>query len=776
MTSKKHTRALMRAIAALGLTAISSPVAFAVAYTVVPAPGTQDWNTAASWTSTGGTTPGAAVGDTAAITGDFGGLGQTVNISATPANGITALTLGDTVASPTVPGATSVTASSGASLFGASGGLTITSNGSAGATNSISAPVSLAGGLTFGLGTNGLSVSGKISPTAAAARTIENASATTVTLGDIDLSTGATAATVTIRNGNNVGGANNVTVLNGTIADGSSVASALTIGSRLSGGTIQINGTNTYTGNTVVGLQSNQNTIIKINSDQPFGPAASGTLTMGNSAGATNTFEAIGGDRVITKNTTTINRNIAFQGTNSITFAATTLNALNTPIFTNNITATGKTVTLGSSGGSMFLNNNAVDLFRMREFTGAGTTIIASNIIENSGAAPTAQSKMVIKNSGTGTLVLAGTNSHQGGTRITSTGTVQIGNGGTSGTLDSGNSLVPVVAGTGAGTLAFNRTDAISTNIVANGPVNIVQKSGTVTLANSQFSWGNNTIGDGATASTLIVNGGVVAGSSTTSNANIATTASGTLTYRTVTLTGADTVASLGIKPGQPVWVTGGAASAASYVDAVLSATTFSVFGETLLTATPSALTFGGGSGLGTTTATTTVSNLATLGGTGAIAGAVNALTGSTIAPGAPGAAGTLSTGELTLGGATLEFDLSQSVASGNDLISVLNGGTVNFSNLTFSFTATTPGLFEVGNSYDLISTTGGFTGDVNTIATILDGSEAGLYSPAYAVSNRSGTNFLVVTFTAIPEPSTFAIAAGALALGASLLRRRKQA
>jgi autotransporter-associated beta strand protein len=444
MKTQRNTRILLAAIAALGLSAQS---VFAAAYTLTPG-GTQDWNTPATWG--GGGSPGTAAGDIANVTGDFGGVSQTVNISTTLANPLTTLlTLGDTNATP---GATTI-GTSGGSL--ALNGATIKSAGTAGAVNTISAPILLTGNLLFADAAtpaaavaNNLTVTGKITPSAGAAtRTIENSSVKTVTLGNIDISAGTTAGVLTIRAGTTGAftiGSN--IVLNGVIADGSTVASGLTLAARsgnaLGAGapgtnfsSIQINGTNTYTGATVLGSQSNINTVFKINSDQPFGPATS-AFTIGASS-AQNTLEALSSDRTITKNSTLINRPIAFQGSNSVTLAAPTkIDLSNNAVtglsfFTNNITASGKSVTLGSTGGSMNLNSaSGTELYRVRDFTGGGTTIIASNIADNSGTVPV-DSRIGLFMNGTGNLILTGSNTFQGGIRINGTGTVQLGNGGT---------------------------------------------------------------------------------------------------------------------------------------------------------------------------------------------------------------------------------------------------------------------------------------------------------------------------------------------------------
>jgi fibronectin-binding autotransporter adhesin len=771
MINKHHTRTLLGAIAALGL---SAPSAFAVNYTIASSGSPLDWNTPSSWTSTGGTIPGASTTDTALVTGAFSG-NKVVDISGSLSNGLASLTLGDSSGT----GATTISASNGASLSFAAAG-NITSAGSAGASNTISAPVTLFGGLNFVTGsTNAFSISGKITPSAAATRTIENASGQAVTLGDIDLSTGATGVVMTIRTGNNVG---NSIVLNGTIANGStSGASGLTIGSRYTvataPNTIQINGSNTYTGVTTLGVAAAK-TIYAINSDQAFGQGTgtAGKLILGGSSGALNMLQSVGTDRTITKDNVDIQRNMGAQGTLSVTVAATTIQANSVQTHTNDIVTSGKTLTLGVNSGNYYLNNNNSDLGKTTTFAGAGTTIIKSNISDT--ATMSADVKYPVIMNGTGTLVLTGTNAYQGGTRISSTGTVQLGNGGTTGSLSPGNSLTPVVSGTAAGTLAFNRSDAVSTSVTANGPIGIAQKgAGALTLSSSQFHSGSNVVGDGVSASTLVVNGSGVSASSTTSAATIASATGGGLI---VTLAGADTVSGLNLKVGQPVTITGNATTS-SYIHSISGANTFVVYGATLLPAANSQLNFGAGSALGTSAATTTVKNLSTLAGTGSIAGSVNVLSGGRLAPGANsfdadssgrgnfGVAATLSTGALSLTSANLDFDLAATAAGTSDL---LNAGSsaVSFSGLSFSFNALTAGTLEAGSSYHLIASSGSFTGDVGSISTTFVSGLSG-YVPTYSVTGSG----LDVTFAAVPEPASAGLLVGMATLGGFLIRRRRK-
>ncbi|NDC75149.1 PEP-CTERM sorting domain-containing protein [bacterium] len=782
MKTQRNTRILLAAIAALGLSAQS---VFAAAYTLTPG-GTQDWNTPATWG--GGGSPGTAAGDIANVTGDFGGVSQTVNISTTLANPLTTLlTLGDTNATP---GATTI-GSSGGSLN--LNGTTINSGGTIGAVNTISAPILLTtGGVTFASAVgstvpsnNPLTITGKITTSAAASRTIENDSSKTVTLGDIDISTGSTTAVLTIRSGTtSTATIGSNFILNGTIADGSSVASALTLGARSGTATsqtsIQVNGTNTYTGNTILGVQNNVVTYFKINSDQPFGPAASGNIAFGGNTSGTaiSYFEAIGGDRTITKNAGVLARAIGFNGSNNITLASSTITGSNTHTITNDITATGKVATIGTAGGVYNLNNNATDLTRTKTFLGAGTTIIASGINDNSGTVPTA-SRMYLLQSGTGKLVFTGNNAAQGAARITTTGTVQIGNGGTTGAIAPSNGIAAVVNGTGTGgTLAFNRSDATAQSVVANGPIGIAQiGAGAVTLSNSQFNSGANQVGDGVSASKLIVSGSVVNSSSTATNATIANST----TVSTVTLNGADTVAGLNLKAGQPVWLASGAANTLAYIDSFTDATHFTVSGGTLLTAGSQALSFGAGSALGTSAATTTVKNLSTLAGTGSIAGSVNVLSGGRLAPGANsfdadssgrgnfGVAATLSTGALSLTSANLDFDLAATAAGTSDL---LNAGSsaVSFSGLSFSFNALTAGTLQEGSSYHLIASSGSFTGDAGSISTTFVSGLSG-YVPTYSVTGSG----LDVSFAAVPEPASAGLLVGMATLGGFLIRRRRK-
>ena len=97
--------------------------------------------------------------------------------------------------------------------------------------------------------------------------------------------------------------------------------------------------------------------------------------------------------------------------------------------------------------------------------TNSQTVIFASALTSSGGS---------LTKLGFGTLILTGNNSYDA-TTIT-TGTLQIGNGGTSGSLGSG-------AVTDNDTLVFNRSDSITVNNLISGTGNLTQAgSGTLTL------------------------------------------------------------------------------------------------------------------------------------------------------------------------------------------------------------------------------------------------------------------------------------------------------
>ncbi|ACF00407.1 outer membrane autotransporter barrel domain protein [Rhodopseudomonas palustris TIE-1] len=96
---------------------------------------------------------------------------------------------------------------------------------------------------------------------------------------------------------------------------------------------------------------------------------------------------------------------------------------------------------------------------------------------------------------GPGTTVLTGNNNYSGGTTI-SAGTLQVGNGGTTGTIGSGNV-------NNAGILAFNRSNALNFVPVISGAGAVTQLgSGNLTLSGTNTYTGGTTISSGTVTAT----------------------------------------------------------------------------------------------------------------------------------------------------------------------------------------------------------------------------------------------------------------------------------
>ena len=121
---------------------------------------------------------------------------------------------------------------------------------------------------------------------------------------------------------------------------------------------------------------------------------------------------------------------------------------------------------------------------------GTSTTTFAGAIVDNNplglGGSQTAL------NVASGKLILTGSNTFSGAASIGSAGTLQIGNGAASGSLN------PAATINDNGTLAFGRTDSITVPSYISGNGNLSVNSGTVALMNSNNYSGTTTIASGA--------------------------------------------------------------------------------------------------------------------------------------------------------------------------------------------------------------------------------------------------------------------------------------
>lgn len=180
-----------------------------------------------------------------------------------------------------------------------------------------------------------------------------------------------------------------------------------------------------------------------------------------------------------------------------------------------------------------------------------------------------------------------------------------------------------------------------------------------------------------------------------------------------------------------------------------------------------------------------------TIGGTGVgtttVASKIYTINGGRIAPGAIttasnfGNAGTLTLtstgtgGGISLTSANLDFDLAATAAGTSDKLA-LGASALTFGSIVFNFSPLSGvTTLETGTTYTLFTSTGTVSGfDTNNITTNFLGALAGNYTANYSLSGGTSGN-LQVTFTAVPEPSEFALAiVGMLGMMVFICRRKQ--
>ena len=155
----------------------------------------------------------------------------------------------------------------------------------------------------------------------------------------------------------------------------------------------------------------------------------------------------------------------------------------------------------------------------------AGATIDvveAAQTLTISGVVSDVTTAANLTKAGAGTLVLSGNNTYSGNTSVTA-GTLQVGDGGTTGSLGAGGDL-DVASGA---TVNFNRTDSLAFDNAVTGAGDINVNSGTLTISNANTHSGTLTVasganldGEGSVAGNL-----VFAGTTHTINADLSTAA-----------------------------------------------------------------------------------------------------------------------------------------------------------------------------------------------------------------------------------------------------------
>ena len=170
------------------------------------------------------------------------------------------------------------------------------------------------------------------------------------------------------------------------------------------------------------------------------------------------------------------------------------------------VNATTKSATIDTTGatGGVILTGGVTS-----SVSGTQSMIFTGNSTgnEESGAITNGSGTLAVTKNGTGTWALSGANTYTGATTIAAGGTLQIGNGGTTGSLSTSSVI------TDNGTLAFNRTDTVTqgttfaNTIGGTGGVTHAG-SGTLVLGGINSYSGVTTVQKGTLAVTKLTAGG----------------------------------------------------------------------------------------------------------------------------------------------------------------------------------------------------------------------------------------------------------------------------
>nr|WP_246591735.1 autotransporter-associated beta strand repeat-containing protein [Aminobacter anthyllidis] len=344
--------------------------------------------------------------------------------------------------------------------------------------------------------------------------------------GSIDIGAGRTLSLATLTStGGSATGAGTIEASTAFNFNAGSYATKLTgtaVLNKIGSGTVTLTGTNTYTGGTNL-----SGGMLSVASDASLGNGAlsfsGGTLnaTASFATGRDATLGASGGGLSADAGMTlTYNGLLSGAGALSTSGAGTVvLGAANT--YAGGTAVNAGTLRLGAGGSLLFgkdlsvagnatfdLNGKAQTIGRLTGTgtvaLGAGALTIGQGDVSSTFAGGTSGTGSLTK-VGSGMLTLTGSNTHSGGTTV-SGGQLQIGDGGTSGSLD-GN--VALASGT---TLSFNRTGALTFGGVISGGGTVTMLGGGTTTLTADNTYTNGTeiyagtlqLGNGGTSGSVL--------------------------------------------------------------------------------------------------------------------------------------------------------------------------------------------------------------------------------------------------------------------------------
>ncbi|MDX3900374.1 MAG: autotransporter-associated beta strand repeat-containing protein [Sphingobium sp.] len=499
---------------------------------------------------------------------------------------------------------------------------------------------------------------------------------TTINAGTLQIGDGGTVGSI-------VGDVTNNSILAFNRADEVTFAGAISgPGSvqHLGSGKTILTGANVYTGGTTV---------------------AAGTLQVGNGGTTGQIFgDILNNGTVILDRADDILYGGAISGTGStVKNGAGALFVTGTGTYTGGTVINQGTLQLGIGGTSGSIIGDIVDNAAL--VVNRSDSLLFNGVISGTGR---------FEQAGTGTTVFEADNSYTGGTLI-SAGTLQVGNGGTTG-------LVPgdVVNN---GRLVINRSNTKVLEGIVSGTGEVVQAGlGTLIINNANSYSGGTAVEAGILQISSDANLGAAVGGLRLSNGTLRTTADMTTARETVIAQGGGTIETLdGTTLTHDGLLDGAGALTKSGGGTLLLSGANSYAGPTLV----SAGTLRVNGDQSAATGLTTVASGATLGGSGTIGGGVTIADGATLSPGAASMApGTLTiAGDLALSsGALLAYEFGQANVPGgplNDLVDV--GGNLVLDG-TINVTVPAGGSFDPG-LYRVFNYAGGLTDNGLAIGTI---------------------------------------------------------
>ncbi len=544
----------------------------------------------------------------------------------------------------------------------------------------------------------------------------------TVALSGANSYTGGTnldGSEVQITADNNLGGTGTITMQGGTLdvtTAGYSSSRALVLG--VDGGTVEVDaGTLTESG--VVSGGSNNTPVI-------FNKTGAGTLVLSGNNTLYAQVNINGGTLMMGVSGTPDNTALgASSATTDRADAALNVN-------TGTLDINGSTAALGVitlNGGSIIDSATTKGTLTGYSFNLESGTLGAA-LVDDIISGTTSDPIDLYKYS-SGTVVLTGNNSYSGATQI-SGGILQIGNGGTSGTLGTANvttnGALPtgVSATAGSGTIAFDRSDNITISNAISGTGGVTQMgTGTLTLGASNSYSGTTAINNG----TLLVSALAPLSSSTVQQLGdtsgvtlgVAGTSSGLFYYTGSAATLTASVTALG--NGHDTVQNAGAGTLTLAGNLGKNGTTLTLnAGSGGINVTGTITGPSANSDMDFTGGTTTVSTLATYNGPTWIYGSgdvVNNVSGGALPSstvlniGTPGANGAATSSSTTAG--TFDLDGNNQTVGGlntsgtgaytSDIVTNNGGAT---STLTVSGGGTFAGVIQNGTSNAALSVSGG--------------------------------------------------------------------